>query len=577
MIIQVGTDRDCKTVKQALELADKEDKSESVIIELDEGIYKEKLDIARPNLTIRKNPKHLGEAKITFDYGATMIVDGTAVGTANSCSVAVNDTAEDFTAENITIENAYNIDTVRTQTQGVALRVSADRSRFLNCRINGRQDTLYIKDWARCYFENCYIEGTVDFIFGDSPAVFNNCEICTALRKGEDEEGRAIKQRGFVAAPSHSRWQPFGYLFWKCRFTCYDSIDITQKQNLSYIGRNWSSNYSNITLVDCKVGKHIAPQTWIEWDKDTDVSTLRYFEYNTMNLDGVPQDIQDRPVWSKQLNAETVKIYNPYNYLKGEDGWNPANVKEYSGLNFSDTDILSVTVPEELKAANLKAVYTNKDLETELYEIANPKECVYFRCFRNDKAGERPKDVVETNYHPNLKALVQTNEKGENGKLLIYQQMGMGGKTEHDYTIDFPIQKDRDAEVGFWIYAESLERLEIFTCKKGGAAVGMVLIDNNMNITAYGRKGKQKKNLMPRTQSLGHWYYIQIMHRFKTTPDEEVRLDFKCYDINKKLLGHYEDFLYYEGSDNCIQQLCIRSGRGASQPIKIYIDTLYVK
>lgn len=575
MTIQVGTDKTCKTVKQALELADKKDKSQNVVIELDEGIYKEKLDIARPNLTIRKNPNHIGEAKITFDYGATMIVDGTAVGTANSCSVAILDTAENFTAENITIENSYNIDTIRVQTQGVALRVSGDRSRFFNCRINGRQDTLYIKDWARCYFENCYIEGTVDFIFGDSPAVFNNCEICTAFRNGQDEEGHTLKQRGFVAAPSHSKWQPFGYLFWKCKFTCYENIDITQEQNLSYIGRNWSSNYANITLIDCKVGKHIAPQIWIEWDKDTDVNTLRYFEYNTMDLDGKPQNTDFRPAWSNQLNDENAKFYNLFDYLKGDDNWDPANMaKEYSSFEFLNTNI---EISEELKASNLKPVYTNKDLKTELYEIADPKECVYFRCFRNDIAGEKPKDVIETNYHPNLKALVQTDENGKNGKLLIYQQMGMGGKIEHDYTLDFPVQKNRDVEVGFWIYAESLERLEIFTCKKGGSAIGMILIDNNINITAYGRKGKQKKNLMPRTQSLGNWYYIQIMHRFKTTPDDEVRLDFKCYDIHKNLVGHYEDFLYYEGSENYIEQFCIRSGRGASQPIKIYIDTLYVK
>ena len=63
------------------------------------------------------------------------------------------------------------------QTQAVAVRCSADRSFFNNCRFIGRQDTLYIKDKARCYFLLSYIEGTVDFIFGDANAVFNHCNI----------------------------------------------------------------------------------------------------------------------------------------------------------------------------------------------------------------------------------------------------------------------------------------------------------------------------------------------------------------------------------------------------------------
>jgi pectinesterase len=578
-IIQVGQNKEVKTVKEALELADKIDKAQRIIIELEPGIYEEKLDIARPNITIRKKEGTEGEVKLTYGYGATMIVDGKAVGTANSCSLALLDTAENFIAQDITIENSYNISVVQSQTQAVALRVSADRSSFIRCRLLGRQDTLYIKDWGRCYFKDCYIEGTVDFIFGDAPAVLDHCEIVTAKRSGLDEDG-SIHHKGYIAAPNHSKWQAYGYLFWNCSLYCDKDIDTSEEYNQSFLARNWNSNFVNVTLVNCYVGEHINPKGWVEWNKDTDTSTIRYFEYNTMKLDGSPYDMSKRVPWSKQLDDNTVKAYNPYHCLKGEDNWDPAGLEaKFSNVDLSSIDMPETSVPEEQRAAVLTKTYDNERLERDLYAIADRKECVYYREFRQDKGGILPKDVEEKSPHNHLKAIVQTNAKAENGKLLIYQEMGMGGKTEHDYCISFPKQQNKNVEVGFWMYAESLERVEIFTSVKSGEAIGMVLIDNNANVTAYGRKGRgsERKNLMPKQDSLNNWYYIQIIHHLKPFSEGGAAIDFKCYDVEKNLLSHYEGFAAYEGGEDYIEQFTIRPARGASKPIKLYIDTFYVK
>lgn len=577
--IEVGKDKEAKTLYQALILADEIETTQRVTIELEPGIYEEKLDIARPNITIRKKEGATGEVKLTYGYGAIMIVDGKAVGTANSCTIALLDSAENFIAENVTIENSYNISEERNQTQAVALRVSADKSSFVNCRLIGRQDTLYIKDWARCYFKQCTIEGTVDFIFGDSPAVFDHCTIITAKRSGLDEEGNT-QHKGYVAAPNHSKWQMYGYLFWSCRFICDDGIDTTKEYNQSFLARNWNSNFVNVTLVNCYVAQHIHVQGWVEWNKDTDTTTLRYYEYNTMNLDGSAYDMSKRVAWAKQLDDKTVKAYNPYHYLKGEDDWDPSGLKvEYQNVDLSSIAMPETSVPEDQKAVQLTKTYANTDLEAPLYAIADAKDCVYYRCFRDDTAGTLPKDVVEKAAHKNLKALIQTSAKGENGKLLIYQEMGMGGKIEHDYSISFPKQQDKKVELGFWMYAESLERVELFTSKAAGEAIGMVLIDNNSNVTAYGRKGRssERKYLMPKEESVNHWYYIQILHDLKPYSEGGTSIEFKCHDIEGNLLSHYEGFSAYEGAEDYIEQFTIRPARGASKPIKLYIDTLYVK
>ena len=171
---------DFTTIQEAVNSVPDFRKKARTTILVKKGVYKEKLIIApcKINLSI------IGEdgAVITYDdYASKLNRFGDEKSTSGSASCYIY--APDFIAENITFENSSG-----PVGQAVACFVSGDRATFRNCRFLGCQDTLYTYGvHSRQYYENCYIEGTVDFIFGKSTAVFNRCTIHSKGR----EIGRA--------------------------------------------------------------------------------------------------------------------------------------------------------------------------------------------------------------------------------------------------------------------------------------------------------------------------------------------------------------------------------------------------
>ena len=105
----------------------------------------------------------------------------------------------------------------------------------------GYQDTLYTYGkHSRQYYEDCYIEGTVDFIFGWSVAVFNRCHIHS-------------KRDGYVTAPSTDQGKKYGYVFYDCRLTA--DPDVAKV----YLSRPWRP-YAQAVFIRCELGKHILPE-----------------------------------------------------------------------------------------------------------------------------------------------------------------------------------------------------------------------------------------------------------------------------------------------------------------------------
>ena len=181
----------------------------------------------------------------------------------------------------------------------MACFVSADRAYFKHCRFLGFQDTLYTyAKGVRQYYEECYIEGTVDFIFGWSAAVFNRCHIHS-------------KGNGYVTAPSTDQGQRFGYLFYDCWLTADEGVDRV------YLSRPWRP-YAQAVYVRCELGRHIVPEGCNNWGKKENEKSAFYAEYQSRGAGANPQK---RVSFSRQLKS--LEGYEMESLLAGKDGWNP--------------------------------------------------------------------------------------------------------------------------------------------------------------------------------------------------------------------------------------------------------------
>ncbi|MGC2235006.1 MAG: pectate lyase [Pyrinomonadaceae bacterium] len=275
-----------KTVQEAIEKVPENNQKRFVIF-IKPGVYKEQIKIpaSKPYITF------LGEkaenTKLTFN-----LANKDAGSTSASYSFYVG--GHDFHAENITFENSFG-----TGSQAVAVLSEADRVVFKNCRFLGWQDTLYAKN-GRQYFENCYIEGHVDFIFGQAAAVFANCIIHS---KGD----------GYIAAPMRfSDAESSGFVFVNCKLTG----ENTDKG--VFLGRPWR-DYGRAVYLETEMGAHIRPEGWNNWLPERE-KTAYFAEYKSS---GAGAKTSERVKWIHQLTKDEAKQFETENFLKGKDGWNP--------------------------------------------------------------------------------------------------------------------------------------------------------------------------------------------------------------------------------------------------------------
>ncbi len=279
------------TVQEAINAVPDFRKNVRTTILVRSGVYKEKIVIPESKINISLIGQE-GTVLTYDDYANKTNRFGETKGTSGSSSCYIY--APDFYAENITFEN-----TSGAVGQAVACFISADRAYFKNCRFLGFQDTLYTYGkGVRQYFEDCYIEGTVDFIFGWSTAVFNRCSIHS-------------KANGYVTAPSTEQGQKYGYVFYDCTLTADAGVQDV------YLSRPWRP-YGQAVFIRCNLGGHILPVGWDNWKNKENEKTAYYAEYESKGEGANPKA---RASFSHQL--KNLKGYEIETVLAGNDGWNP--------------------------------------------------------------------------------------------------------------------------------------------------------------------------------------------------------------------------------------------------------------
>lgn len=281
---------DFRTIQEAINSVRTADPRGLITIRIKNGVYKEKLVIP-PHVT---NIKIIGEDRdktiINYDDHANI----NKMGTFKTYTFLLS--GNDITLENLTIENSS-----AELGQAVALHIEGDRVVVRNCRLLGHQDTLYTgRDGARQYFENCYIEGTTDFIFGPATTWFEGCTI-------------HCKKNSYITAANTPQNIKYGYIFNNCTVTVVDSVTEM------YLGRPWRA-YSMTLFMNSILPKGIKPEGWDNWRNPENEKTVRYMEFNNK---GEGASNANRVKWSKILTPSDAKEYTIANALRGCDNWNP--------------------------------------------------------------------------------------------------------------------------------------------------------------------------------------------------------------------------------------------------------------
>ena len=280
---------DFRTLQEAVESA-RAFMDYTVTIYVKNGVYKEKVIV--PSWV--ENIDIIGEDRdktiITYDDHANI----NKMGTFRTYTVKVE--GSDITFKNLTIEN-----NAAQLGQAVALHTEGDRLKFINCRILGNQDTIYTgAKFTRLYFKDCYIDGTTDFIFGPSTALFENCMIHS-------------KRNSYVTAASTPKEAKYGYIFKHCKLTAEPGVDKV------YLGRPWRP-YAYTLFIECELGKHIVPAGWHNWGKQSNEETARYMEYKNT---GEGANVSERVAWSKQLTKKEAEAVTVDAIFGTQSTWNP--------------------------------------------------------------------------------------------------------------------------------------------------------------------------------------------------------------------------------------------------------------
>jgi polygalacturonase len=272
------------------------------------GTYRESISITKPNIELRGSNQDAARTIIVFDKSA-----GTSGGTLHSATAEIR--ADNFRAENLTFANDWNAThtQVPVGSQALAVLVAADKAIFSNVRFLGNQDTLYAgsrncaPDGEPCtptrqYFTHCYIEGNVDFIFGDSKAVFDHCEIHSTPHS-----------EGFLTAQSmHYPTEESGFVFNHCTLTAAPGAT-----NI-WLGRPWRP-YAKVIFLNTEMGAQILPAGWREWHpgETHSLETAYYAEYNST---GPGAHAGERDFHTKLLTAAEAAQFDTRIFL---GGWDP--------------------------------------------------------------------------------------------------------------------------------------------------------------------------------------------------------------------------------------------------------------
>ncbi|KAA8527327.1 hypothetical protein F0562_034576 [Nyssa sinensis] len=280
------------------------------VIHVKAGTYNENLQIPDKDVML------VGDGK-----GKTVIVGNRNAeeGWTTFQSATVAATGDGFIARDITFVNSAG----PAKHQAVALRVGSDKSVIYRCSIIAYQDTLYTLS-QRQFYRETDIYGTVDFIFGNSAVVFQNCNIYS--RKPMSGQKNFITAQGRTDPNQNT-----GISIHNCKIEASSDLASVKSRFETFLGRPWKK-YSRTVIMQSFLDDSIHPLGWAPWSGGSAPNSLYYGEYMNSGPGAATSGRVKWPGYHAALTSSEAETYTVSGFISG-NLWLPSTGVSFdSGL-----------------------------------------------------------------------------------------------------------------------------------------------------------------------------------------------------------------------------------------------------
>lgn len=213
----------------------------------------------------------------------------------------------------------------KEQGQAVAFMSDSDNTVLYRCAVRGYQDTLYCGgSLSRHFYRDCTITGTVDFIFGEAAAVFQNCSILARMPMPGQEN--TITAQGRAGAGEKG-----GFCFQSCTVAADEELAAHAKTVQTFLGRPWKP-FSRVVFMESTVSQVVDPKGWLAWESQEPPDTIFYAEYDN---NGPGAATGGRVKWRGfhgELDASQASAFTVDRFINGDKGMPRTGVQYTPGL-----------------------------------------------------------------------------------------------------------------------------------------------------------------------------------------------------------------------------------------------------